>query len=246
MGEAKLIYAKVMMAITDICTMHLVLTAATSAEIQPAIDWLTKQKKSGTFPKTDILITGVGGVATTYFLGNFLSRTKPGVIIQAGMAGSFQDDREGDTVVIRQDGFADMGAWENEQFRDIFELGLIEKDQPPFAGRFLLNPYGRLLSIAGLEQVSSITVNEITTDSRRISWYKQNLSPVVESMEGAAFHYVCLLEKIPFLQIRSISNLIGERDKTKWDVAKAINNLNETLITLLNKLCQYDETYSWV
>jgi len=235
-----------MMTITDICIMYLVLTAATSAEIQPAIDWLTKQQQPGTFKKTDILITGAGGVATTYFLENFLSRTKPGIIIQAGIGGSFRDHREGDTVVIRQDCFADMGAWENEQFRDIFDLGLIEKNQPPFTNRYLLNPYEKLLSIAGLEQVNSITVNEITTDRRRIAWYKQKLSPVVESMEGAAFHYVCLLEKIPFLQIRSISNLIGERDKTRWHMAKAINNLNETLIPLFNKLCQYDETYSWI
>jgi len=235
-----------MTAITDICVMHLLLTAATTAEIQPSLDWLTVQRKSGTFQKADILITGVGAVATSYCLANFLGTTKPGIVVQAGIAGSFQQYRNGETVAIRQDCFADMGAWENDQFRDIFDLGLIEKNQPPFTDRFLLNPYEKLLSIAGLEQVSSITINEITTDGRRIAWYKQNLSPVVESMEGAAFHYVCLLEKIPFLQVRSISNLVGERDKTKWYMAKAINNLNETLISLINKLCQYDETYSWV
>ncbi len=230
----------------DICTMHFLLTAATSAEIQPAANWLTKQKISGSALKADILITGVGGVGTSYFLSNFLGNTRPAIIIQAGIAGSFHQQREGETVAIQQDCFADMGAWENEQFRDIFDLGLIQKNQPPFSDRFLLNPYEKLLSIAGLEQVSSITVNEITTDSKRIEWYKQNRSPVVESMEGAAFHYVCLLEKIPFLQLRSISNLIGERDKTKWKMEKAIQNLNENLISLLNKLCQYDETYSWI
>ena len=235
-----------MIAIADICTMHLLLTAATSAEIQPAVDWLAEQRKSGTFQKTDILITGVGAVATTYHLAHFLNGTKPRILIQAGIAGSFHQQREGDTVVIGRDCFGDMGAWENEQFRDIFDLGLIEKDMPPFTGRYLINPYTKLLSIAGLEQVRSITVNEITTDTRRIEWYKQNLSPVVESMEGAAFHYVCLLEKIPFLQIRSISNFISERDKTKWNMAKSINNLNENIISLLNKLCHYDEAYSWV
>jgi len=235
-----------MTAIADICTMHLLLTAATSAEIQPAIDWLAKQGKSRTFQKADILITGVGAVATSYHLAHFLGSIKPGAVIQAGIAGSFHQHREGDTVVIRRDCFADMGAWESEQFSDIFTLGLIESNYPPFTDRFLLNPYAKMLSIAGLEQVNSITVNEITTDSRRIDWYKQNLSPAVESMEGAAFHYVCLLEKIPFLQIRSISNFIGERDKTKWHMAQAIHKLNENLITLLNKLCEYDETYSWV
>ena len=235
-----------MIPITDICAMHLLLTAATPAEIQPSVDWLTKQKKTGPFQKAEILITGVGTVATTYHLANLLIRTKPTIILQAGIAGSFYQRREGDTVVIRQDSFADMGAWENEQFRDIFDLGLIEKNHPPFTGRFLINPYEKLLSVAGLEQVRSITVNEITTDTRRITWYQQNLSPVVESMEGAAFHFVCLQENIPFLQLRSISNFIGERDKTKWELAKAINNLNKHIISTFNKLSQYDETYSWV
>jgi futalosine hydrolase len=35
-------------------------------------------------------------------------------------------------------------------------------------------------------------------------------------MEGAALHYTCLMEKIPFMQLRSISNYIAERDKSKW------------------------------
>ena len=223
--------------------MHLVLTAATAAEIQPAIDWLKKKDSSGPFPKAEILITGVGAVATTYFLTNYLGNSKPGMIIQGGIAGSFQQNNSGETVVIDQDRFADMGVWENEQFKDIFDLKLIEENQPPFTNRLLINPHGKLLSLAGLKQVNAVTVNEITTDIRRIAWYQQNLSPFVESMEGAAFHYVCLQEKIPFLQMRSISNYIGERDKTKWNVAEATRNLNEQLISLLNKLSQYDETY---
>jgi futalosine hydrolase len=232
-----------MTTITDICPMHLVLTAATAGEIQPAIDWLANKNNSGPFPKVDILITGVGSVATTYFLTYYLGNANPGIIIQGGIAGSFQPHFNGETVVIGQDCFADMGAWENEQFKDIFDLKLIEENQPPFTNRVLINPYGKLLAITGLKQVSGVTVNEITTDSRRIAWYQQNLSPVVESMEGAAFHYVCHQKNILFLQLRSISNDIGERDKAKWNLAEAIRNLNEQLISLLNKLSQYDETY---
>lgn len=67
--------------------------------------------------------------------------------------------------------------------------------------------------------------------------------PVVESMEGAAFHYVCLQQQIPFIQLRSISNEIGERDKSKWEMKKAITQLNEKLIDLLNSIAQHNETY---
>ncbi len=66
--------------------------------------------------------------------------------------------------------------------------------------------------------------------------------PVVESMEGAALHYVCLMENIPFLQIRTVSNLMGERDKTRWKIKEAIKSLNESLVYLIQKLEQADET----
>ena len=55
-------------------------------------------------------------------------------------------------------------------------------------------------------------------------------------MEGAAMHYVCLMEKIPFLQLRSISNYIGERNKRKWNMNESIINLNNELIKLIKKI----------
>ncbi len=52
-------------------------------------------------------------------------------------------------------------------------------------------------------------------------------------MEGAAFHYVCLQEKIPFLQLRAISNYVGERNKANWNLNEAIRNLNKKLIEIV-------------
>jgi futalosine hydrolase len=89
--------------------------------------------------------------------------------------------------------------------------------------------------------VRAISVNEITTDAVRIGWYQQNGSPIVESMEGGALHYVCLQENIPFLQIRSVSNEVGVRDKTKWDIPTAVRRLNEKLMGLLERLAGQDE-----
>ena len=61
-------------------------------------------------------------------------------------------------------------------------------------------------------------------------------------MEGAALHYVCLMEKIPFLQIRAVSNVIGERDKSRWKLKEAMKSLNESLVFLIQKLEKADET----
>jgi futalosine hydrolase len=54
-------------------------------------------------------------------------------------------------------------------------------------------------------------------------------------MEGAAFHYVCLQEEIPFIQLRSVSNYVGERNKSKWQIKKAVENLNKELLNLIGQ-----------
>ena len=223
--------------------MYLLLTAATVAEIQPSVDFLEKNNFTLQSHRVEVLVTGVGAVATTYFLTSNIRNHRPDIIIQAGIAGSFRQNKLGEVVSVEQDSFADMGVWENDQFINIFDLKLADENKSPFINRSLVNPNQKLLKLLGLEQVKAITVNEITTDTKRIDWYKQNSSPAVESMEGAALHYVCLQENIPFLQVRAVSNYVGERNKTKWNLQDAISNLNEKIISLLNELPKYDETY---
>ena len=55
-------------------------------------------------------------------------------------------------------------------------------------------------------------------------------------MEGGPLHYVCLQMGVPFLQLRSVSNTVGVRDKTQWNIPLAIARLNEELIDLFKKL----------
>ena len=223
--------------------MHLLLAASTAAEIQPVIDHLEENDRILQPHEVEVLITGVGAVATTWSLAHTINNHRPDLVIQAGIAGCFSDYEPGKTLAISEDSFGDLGVWENNRFNTIFDLKLSEGNHPPYTNSSLANPNQKLLRFSGLEQVKAITVNEVTTDTKRIAWYQQNLSPVVESMEGAAFHYVCLQENIPFLQIRSVSNYIGERDKTKWNIQEAVSSLNEKLILLLNELSTYDETY---
>src|SRR4029079_19122905 len=91
------------------------------------------------------------------------------------------------------------------------------------------------LKSTGLTIVDGVTVNEISTNKKRIVYYREQLNDSVESMEGAALHYVALQEKIPFLQMRSLSNFVGERDKSKWVMDIAIANLNIELKRILTK-----------
>jgi futalosine hydrolase len=42
--------------------------------------------------------------------------------------------------------------------------------------------------------------------------------------------------QIPFLQLRGISNLVGERNKENWKISLAIEQVNQSLIRLLTRI----------
>ena len=79
--------------IADICNMHIVIVAATALEIQPLLD--LRQTAGIDTAGWEVLITGVGAVATTYSLMETIARKKPGLMIQAGIAGCFEKSSTG-------------------------------------------------------------------------------------------------------------------------------------------------------
>jgi futalosine hydrolase len=226
--------------ISDICPMNILLVSATGREILPTTDFINAHTGADPARGLSILITGIGSTAATYHLCGSIYRNRPDLILQAGIAGSFLTGKNHEVVGIKEDLFADTGVWENGKFKTIFDLNLAKANDFPFTNGMLTNPNEKLAKLSGLQMVRGITVNEITTSAEKIDWYQQNLSPDVESMEGAAFHYVCLQQQIPFLQIRAVSNRIGERDKNKWDLAGSINALNEKLIFIIQKIQKED------
>ena len=54
----------------------------------------------------------------------------------------------------------------------------------------------------------------------------------VESMEGAAFFEACLAAGVPFVEIRAISNAVGEADRSRWVIPLALDNLKKALTLL--------------
>lgn len=213
--------------------MNILITAATSFEIQPSIDFLQTQNYRLNSNHFSILVSGIGGVSTAYHLTKTLRVTKPDFCLQAGIAGSFdQTITPGSVVCIEEEFMGDLGAAEGNDFKDVFDLSLMEGDHFPFIRKGLKNPIIQDGSQYGLPKVSSIGINEITTNKKRIDLLRKKFNPGIESMEGAAFHYVCLQENINFLQIRAVSNMVGERNKAKWNLVEAVDNLNKKIIEI--------------
>jgi len=161
-----------------------------------------------------------------------LLQKKYDVVVQAGVAGSLTDDIQlGETLFVGKDCFADIGMQEKGRFMPIFESGFVKPNEFPYTGGWLVNK--RLYNNKTYPAVvKAVTVNTISDSILQKKMLINTYGAEIESMEGAAFHYVCLQEKIDFLQIRSISNKVGVRDKTKWKMKEAIAGLNEFLINV--------------
>jgi futalosine hydrolase len=220
--------------------MKILIVSATEKEILP----LKNRLKIGTSAvcvmkyttikdfSVDFLVAGIGSTLTTYALTKKLSTKKYDFVINTGIAGSFNENVNiGDIVQVQTDEFADLGIEDKNEFFTLFDKGFMKKDQFPFTDGKLINPTELNLS---LKQVSGITVNTTHGNKNNIELIKNKFNADIETMEGAAFFYVCLIENIKCLQIRAISNFVEERNNANWDIPLAIHNLNEKLFDIID------------
>jgi futalosine hydrolase len=211
--------------------MKILLVAATELEVEPTFSYINSLESVGSLNRNviHVLITGVGMTATSYALGSALALSEYDLAINCGVAGAFDRSlKVGEVVSISLDCFSELGAEDGEDFLPIDELGF---------GKSSIKPHQLYKSsFVSVKQVRSITVNKVHGNDESIYKIIERLNPQTESMEGAAFFYACNEANLPCLQIRAISNYVERRNRGKWNIDLAIENLNATLIDVLKNL----------
>jgi futalosine hydrolase len=213
--------------------MKATLVAATRFEIEPTIQFL-EERELLTNGQWEVLITGIGSLLTSWVLARHMATSRSSLMVQAGIGGSFTNLLPlGSVVMVAEEFMADLGVEEKGDFNDVFDMHFLPRNEHPFQDGGLKNPFINKWSEEQMPVVNGVTVNEITTSQHRINQLRGKYSAGVESMEGAAFHFAALKENIPFLQLRAISNFVGERDKNNWQLRQSIEALNHTLQKLI-------------
>ena len=159
----------------------------------------------------DILITGIGIPATIFNLTKKLFQKNYDLVIQAGICGTFTADLEkGNVVMIKKDAFGDIGIEENGNYKTLFDVGFMNANDVPYSDGWLVNRH-EYIANSHLPAVNAITVNKISDDAEQVKKLSEKFNPSVESMEGAALHYVCLRQKINFLQLTKYFQYSGRK-----------------------------------
>ncbi len=186
----------------------------------------------------DLLITGPGVFNTSHALSAYLEHSTPSQIIQLGIAGLFEQTglNIGDIAIATQSHYIHTGIGTSTVEKDPLPFDLINGKASTRIGLYPFDPNDIEKSYINLSnglkqsnvQVTKgviITVSSITSSKKDADLlYKVN-TPVMEAMEGAASAHIASLYNVPMIEIRSASNYVGERDKSKWNFDLAVKHL---------------------
>lgn len=161
--------------------------------------------------------------------------------------GEFAPASVGDVVIATREVYSDTGSSSPGGWLSARDLGwpIALADGAESHGVFPID--GRLV-IAALEAVSGavtradasapgairpdehprvlagpfVTASKVTGLASEAQELSERWEAVAESMEGAAAAHICALYGTPFLEVRGISNLVGDRDRAAWEVRRAV------------------------
>jgi futalosine hydrolase len=176
-------------------------------------------------PGVDVLVTGVGPVDAAASVAQALAQQRYKLVVSAGIAGAFEGAAQvGDGVVVtserfeldREDGtrIALPGGEEVADTAIVCDTLLVTK-----------------LHEAGIPALTGITVSRVTT-TEATAQRLAALGAQVETMEGFAVMRAAERARVHAVEIRGISNRVGEPSRSGWDFAAAIAGLQRVLPVL--------------
>src|SRR4051812_42687128 len=227
--------------------MRLLIVAATAMEVGPLAAALG-EAAPGSPERTrayryrghdiDLLVTGVGMVATAAWCSRTLARTEYDVALNVGVCGSFEPVfAPGAVVHVISDRIAELGAEDVDRFLTIDELKLLDPSDGSLARPELVNVNPPASAVLGrLPRARGITVNTVHGNAGTIAAVRERFAPQIESMEGAAFMYSCLLHGVRFAQLRGVSNVVEPRNRPSWRLAEAVANVTAAALEVIGEL----------
>ena len=196
------------------------LAAATDMELAPA------KKSLGSHRGVDFLNTGVGPVNAAYSLTRYLSQKGKSVegVINFGVTGAYLKTGLNllDICLAEKEILADLGICFAESVAPLGEESL--RIQREFdLQNTLFKKAGRFLKSNDMpfKQGSFVTVNCVSGTQSRGDMLKETYQALCENMEGAAIARVCSGFGVECLEVRSVSNMVEDRDPSRWQLPEA-------------------------
>ncbi|MDH4321402.1 MAG: futalosine hydrolase [Desulfobulbaceae bacterium] len=201
--------------------MYLI-TAATEMEMAPV-----RQRLAGC-SGVDFLVTGVGMLEATLGLCRRFRQSGEALhgVVNLGIAGAYVDTgvKMLDLCLAKREIIGDLGVSSGEQVFPFSDAAI----RPPMEFS-LQNPLlVRASAILEENEISYYTgvfvsVNAVSGSRSRGIFFRDQYSAICENMEGAAIARTCAAYGVDCLELRSVSNMVVDRDPSRWRLAEAID-----------------------
>lgn len=183
-----------------------------------------------------LTVTGVGMVNAAMAAGRQLGR--PGVtgVLNLGIAGAYllNEFPLGSSAYAWRETWPEYGLLQENGSVDPKAIGFAQGQVGGKAvwDRINLTPVNdaetmNLSLPEGCARASSVSVNSVTGSPLRAGWLKMACSADIENMEGFALAFATMQKGLPFLEVRTISNMVGSREAEDWDLKAALGALED-------------------
>ncbi len=195
-----------------------------------------------------LLVTGPGMANTVHGVAVAIAAKRPRLIIQTGCGGGFAQSGIdiGDVAIASAEIDAQLGLEQagagisidtlpfpviRRHGREIFNCYPVAKKEFNNALATLKTRFSE--SDTTVFAGPFITVTTITASTGRAGDLYRRHGALVENMEGSGAAPVAALHDLPFLEIRAVSNGVGERDKSKWDLPLSFERCSRAVLLYL-------------
>ena len=191
-----------------------------------------------------LLITGPGTVNTSGALTVAIEFFEPDLIIQTGIGGSFKESgmELGDIGIATSEIDIQLGLESSDKIVDPLPFDVFVDENGPIANSididkdYVDQAYNILKKDFKTFYGPFVSVSTITcSDNRALSIYNE-CKPIIESMEGFASAQISRMCNIPYIQIRSISNWVGKRDRDSWKIDQACENCSKAVFHYIKNI----------
>ncbi|MFN3265989.1 MAG: futalosine hydrolase [Deinococcales bacterium] len=175
-----------------------------------------------TLPNSSIVVSGVGAVSAALATQAVLLESRPELVLSVGIAGAYPNAGLdlADVLVSSSVVYAGLGV---QQGLRVEALNLAGAEQ-------VLPVWDKAVAFAqnnNLEHGVIATLETVTTDLAKAAAIEAQFGARAEAMEGAGVAQAALRFGVPMLEIRAISNMVG--DRKNWQLQKALAALGGSL-----------------
>jgi len=176
-------------------------------------------------PHVEMLVTGVGPIEAGISVSRALAQSPYALVVNAGLAGALEGCAEiGDGVVVSEDRM-EIGLEDGKPLALPEDARVIDRASSDLA---LVE---RLIEL-GYASKRGITVSRVTT-THQTAQRLASRSAEVESMEGFAVLRAAEMAAVPAIEVRGISNIVTDRERSGWNFERGRDGLEKILNDLL-------------